>query len=57
MLSVARASRESRDASDPEVFDLLEFSYEKISFPVEGDWHSFTRHRHYSSDQERTPVT
>src|SRR5256885_17056502 len=24
-------SRESRDASDPEIFDLLEFSYEKIS--------------------------
>jgi hypothetical protein len=46
-------SRDSRDASDPEIFDLLEFSYEKISFPVEGDWHSYMRHNHYSYDQEK----
>jgi hypothetical protein len=46
-------SRDSRDASDPEVFDLLEFSYEKISFPIEGDWHSYMRHSHYSYDQEK----
>ena len=46
-------SRDSRDASDPEIFDLLEFSYEKIAFPIEGDWHSFMRHSHYSYDQEK----
>jgi len=46
-------NRESRDASDPEIFDVLEFSYEKISFPIEGDWHSYMRHNHYSYDQEK----
>jgi hypothetical protein len=45
--------RDSRDSSDPQVFDLLEFSYEKISFPIEGDWHSYMRHNHYSYDQDK----
>jgi hypothetical protein len=38
-------------ATDAEVFDLLEFSYEKMALPIEGDFHSYMRHNHYAYDQ------
>lgn len=47
------ADRDSRGASDPQVFDLLEFSYEKIAFPIEGQWHDYMRHSHYTYDQDK----
>jgi hypothetical protein len=38
--------------TDGEVFDLLEFSYEKIAEPQAGEFHRFMGHTHYSYDQE-----
>jgi hypothetical protein len=39
--------------SDAQVFDLLEFSYEKIALPLQGNWHDYMRHYHYDYDQEK----
>jgi hypothetical protein len=38
--------------SDGEVFDLIEFSYEKVSEPTAHSFHSFFSHSHYSYNHE-----
>ena len=38
--------------STMEVLDLLEFSYQNVSQPVDGDYHSFYRHTHLSFNNE-----
>src|ERR1700730_5409982 len=35
------------EVTDVQVFDLLEFSYEKIALPLQGGWHDYMRHHHY----------
>jgi hypothetical protein len=48
-----RTDSEEMDAvNDGAVFDLLEFSYEKVAQPDEGSFHSYMGHMHYSYDQE-----
>jgi AbiJ N-terminal domain 4 len=39
-------------ASDGQVFDLIEFSYEQVSEPTAHDFHSYYGHSHYSYNQE-----
>ncbi len=39
--------------TEPEIFDLLEFSYEKLAFPKRGGWHDYHRHHHFDYDQEQ----
>jgi hypothetical protein len=36
--------------TDPQMFDLLEYVYEHVAEPSEGNWHSFWHHFHYSYD-------
>lgn len=44
------------DVSDAQLFDLLEFSYEKVALPLEGSWHDYMRHHHYDYDQPKGRV-
>jgi hypothetical protein len=37
---------------DPEIFDLLEFSYEHVALPKAYDYHGFFRHDHLTYDAE-----
>ena len=37
--------------SDGQVFDLLEFTYETVAFPLKGGWHDYYRHHHFDYDQ------
>jgi hypothetical protein len=43
---------EAGSASDGQVFDLIEFSYEHVSEPTAHDFHSYFGHSHYSYDQK-----
>lgn len=38
--------------TDPQLFDLLEFSYEHIALPVPGSYHPFFQHHHFRYDQD-----
>jgi hypothetical protein len=38
--------------SDPQIFDLLEFSYEHVALPSAGSHHGFFRHDHLTYDSE-----
>jgi hypothetical protein len=46
----AAAIRENRP-TDPQVFDLLEFTYEHIALPVSYAYHGFFHHDHFNFDQ------
>jgi hypothetical protein len=47
-----RTGEAGSTASDGQVFDLIEFSYEHVSEPMVHDFHSYFGHSHYSYDQE-----
>ena len=38
--------------TDPQLFYLLEFSYEHIALPVPGSYHQFFQHHHFGYDQD-----
>jgi len=38
--------------TDHQIFDLIEFTYERIALPISIDYHSYHRHHHYSYDQD-----
>lgn len=38
--------------TDHQVFDLLEFTYEHVAFPISTGLHSYYRHHHYRYDHE-----
>ncbi|MDP2899072.1 MAG: hypothetical protein Q8Q12_21250 [bacterium] len=38
---------------DPQIFDLIEFSYEHVAIPEACGFHSYWRHDHYKYDQEK----
>jgi hypothetical protein len=39
-----------KEPSDGQVFDLVEFSYEYVAMPEEGNFHSYWNHYHYDYD-------
>jgi hypothetical protein len=43
--------REDLRPSDPQVFDLLEFTYEHVALPIQNSYHSFFQHHHFGYDQ------
>lgn len=45
------------ETDDGQVFDLIEFSYEYIAEPKEGDFHSYWNHSHYDYDEEAGRAT
>lgn len=45
-------AREDDRPSDPQIFDLLEFTYEHIALPIPIGTHSYYRHNHYGYDQD-----
>jgi hypothetical protein len=42
--------------SDGQVFDLIEYAYEHVALPIEGSFHSYMQHTHYSYDKEKGRV-
>jgi hypothetical protein len=46
-------SAEPDEVTDGQLFDLIEFSYETMALPLQGDWHDYMRHHHYDYDQEK----
>lgn len=45
-------AHEDRVPDDPQIFDLLEFSYEHIALPKEYGFHSYFSHNHYTYDPD-----
>jgi hypothetical protein len=43
-------TRDEQLPADPQIFDLLEFSYEHVALPEEHDFHSYFGHNHMSYD-------
>jgi hypothetical protein len=41
----------ANDATDVQLFDLIEFSYEYAAWPQKGGWHDYYRHHHFDYDQ------
>jgi hypothetical protein len=41
------------EPSEGQVFDLIEYSYEHVALPIEGGFHSYMQHTHYTYDKEK----